>query len=111
MTDLELIERLEKATGPDREFDEAIARLAGWYIDGGGYTSAPRFTASIDAALTLVPKGFNWSLGSMGGKGFKADLHHIERGFGPVCIGVTAPIAICIAAIKARAALFGSKGK
>jgi hypothetical protein len=51
-TDLtELIERLEKATGPDRELDAAIrdalyspSARVGW----------PPYTASLDAALALV---------------------------------------------------------
>jgi hypothetical protein len=74
----ELIERLEKATGPDRELDACIFLLQ-WpgyrlqtdcepfpdqvepgriqEIGGFAHRTAPAFTASIDAALTLVPEG------------------------------------------------------
>ena len=69
----ELIERLEKATGPDRQLDHDIALATGWAQsfsgatgtspaglispDGNYHYSARPFTASIDAALTLVPDG------------------------------------------------------
>lgn len=48
-----LIERLEAASGAAFAFDAAIARAC-------GYTSwpPPAYTASLDAALTLVPEGW-----------------------------------------------------
>jgi hypothetical protein len=61
-----LLERVEKATGPDRELDLEIANVAGWRCDGDWlYTpsgamaafnddSPPRYTASLDASLSLV---------------------------------------------------------
>ena len=65
--------RVEAATGPDRELDAAIANAvgaehgqkSGWSNgENGDYfvidECAPRYTASIDAALTLVPDG--WSV-------------------------------------------------
>ncbi len=76
MTD-ELIKALEKADGPDRELDAAIARAAGfgyvaqewhyeklqWYAwwapeRRGRWEVLKNYTASIDAALTLVPEGW-----------------------------------------------------
>jgi hypothetical protein len=79
---LELASRCEQATGPDRELDAAIALEAcGFYIaapryegdpvaygytdkDGirvepghGGMQLVPNFTASLDAAMSLVPEG------------------------------------------------------
>jgi hypothetical protein len=60
----ELIERLEKATGPDRELDYEIFKMATsgnywpehsalWFQTG--FTRKPiAFTASIDAAVALV---------------------------------------------------------
>lgn len=62
----ELLARLEAATGPDRELDAAIALWAGWTRHHGQYewmkpngffstVGCPAYTASIDAALTLVP--------------------------------------------------------
>jgi hypothetical protein len=70
---LALAERCEQATGPDRELDCAIAHALGWkqyefadendYVERGWHKpesrfpvgSLPRWTASLDAALTLVP--------------------------------------------------------
>lgn len=126
-----LIERLEKATGPDRELDAEIfcAINHGFVthhaapgfaikdqfgiIENGNlarspYISSnrrvsPQFTSSIDAAMTLVPKGME--------KDF-TDLYGVAR----VSVGINAnpgpfygtheggslAIALCIAALKAR---------
>ena len=58
----DLIARLEAATGPDRELDAAIALTVGLDIGRGRAHSqdsrVSAYTASIDAALTLVPKGW-----------------------------------------------------
>lgn len=66
---LELIERLEKATGPDREVDFQLALLVDWRIASDltfrewvrDYPHLsrksdewPYYTSSIDAALTLA---------------------------------------------------------
>lgn len=73
----ELIARLKKATGPDRELDVAICEATGNYsrrsysewcgiqpkgsrptiTDFLNARLSTRYTASIDAALTLVPEG------------------------------------------------------
>ena len=54
----ELIERLEKATGPDRELDHAILCMIDPRVKGTcPMHYDPHYTASIDAALTLVPEG------------------------------------------------------
>jgi hypothetical protein len=80
---LELAERVEGAAGPDRELDCAIAVAALGFFElaskweggpvGYGYTDndgaevrpghggdqlVPRFTFSLDAAMTLVPEGW-----------------------------------------------------
>src|SRR5438105_1932936 len=76
-TDLSaLIERVEKATGPDRELDEALALAFGWRLREivlvrtvlewerptgfrlpiGTMADPPFFTASLDAALALVER-------------------------------------------------------
>ena len=67
-----LIERLEAANGPSRELDWVIAEHLGWtrrqvgqviayYAPGDPHMKAgpPKWSASIDAALTLVPEGDN----------------------------------------------------
>lgn len=75
----DLIARLEAADGPDREIDAAISYslLADpskcMFPDQKRWVAAaveqrwnvPRFTASLDAALTLMPKGALWSIVSM----------------------------------------------
>src|SRR5690349_3027412 len=71
----ELIARLEKADGPDRVLDYDIAmhlnRPFGAWDSFRKYDAAfptytrrdaPSFTASIDAALTLVPERAIWKL-------------------------------------------------
>ena len=71
MTDL--IGRLAAATGPDRELDVEIARACGYSGDFGWFTPpgggrlvrCPKFTASIDAALTLLPEGKMWLFGHL----------------------------------------------
>lgn len=68
---IDLAARCESATGPDRELDAAIGRALG--ISPVGLTSISfphdpaterfvRFTASLDAALTLVPEGWGGKL-------------------------------------------------
>lgn len=69
----DLIERLEKATEPDRELGAAIECVIvdgvtkhpnvdlsarGYVMRGPQSYLAPNYTGSIDAALTLVPKGW-----------------------------------------------------
>jgi hypothetical protein len=72
MDKLELAERIEKATGPDRELDETIAcalhiaqnrnGFIYWMNEAGStdvlWHHAIKFTASLDAAMTLVPEGW-----------------------------------------------------
>lgn len=142
----DLIERVEKASGPDREIDLAIhlalcpdgdiARITkyhrgldqkegfSWdlwrgsvvfeqYIAGrcpynGGYVLLT-YTASIDAALTLVPDSYPWTLGqnihhrhwTANISEFGPDQEIRSRGMGShqSC----AALALCAAALKARA--------
>lgn len=50
---LKLAERCEQATGPDRELDAAIRKALG--INNFVAPSQAMFTASLDATMTLVP--------------------------------------------------------
>ena len=66
---LALADRVEALTGPDRGVDEAIFEAlfprggfdnipeAMRYVPTHIQTIVPRFTASLDAAMTLVPEG------------------------------------------------------
>jgi len=71
----ELIARLEKAEGPDRSLNVGIAHEVGlysgnngkWFYPDGGRVPGglPRYTASLDAALTLVPEEWGWCVGDV----------------------------------------------
>lgn len=113
----ELITRLESADGPDRELDWAIAESLGWtrcqvgqviacYAPGDPHmkAGAPRYTASIDAALTLVPD--EYLLGILAelenGRWTTKLLNRREiAGLLPES-GPTPALALCIAALRAQ---------
>ena len=67
----DLIERIEAATSGDREIDRDIAFATGWRMRAGVWlvpdefrhpvgvnVFPPFFTGSLDAAMTLVPRGW-----------------------------------------------------
>jgi hypothetical protein len=125
---LDLAHRCEQAAGPDRELDVAIAFACGIVTSRDGdcfyghkYYSVmvlnydyydteyrapelPPYTASLDAAVTLVPEGWTWGRFHSGtvecmtlnGPGNSILL---ERGK-----GISAALALCAAALRARAA-------
>lgn len=98
----DLIARLEKATGEDRELD---CLIEGIHPTASGDT--PHYSASIDAALTLVPKGFAWTLASQGTTDFRffaSVAFPDEDCDGTPTLAATPAIALCIAALRARAA-------
>jgi hypothetical protein len=119
----ELIERLEKATGPDRDID---IKIESWWMRAYGHRSSPvpHFTTSIDAALTLVPKDAPFVLTLTGvwaehtpfsgqpiweagipdqGSGDFEEYTIAEVGDFEASGTAPAPaIALCIAALKAR---------
>lgn len=104
-----LAERVEALTGPDREVDALIAgteaATAIWHSED----ETPLYTASLDAAMTLVPEGwyvhrlhqwvadnFTWSCDLA-----KKDMR-LAR---PVSVEdcATPALALCAAALRARA--------
>ena len=108
----ELIERVEKSSGQDRELDVAIYRAefpfpcvklsaeAQKKID---QEKAPSYTASIDAALTLLPDGYD---------SIVRDVNGHYGGTPYACVGdttqqfaATAVLALTAACLKARLAL------
>lgn len=109
---LDLITRLQAATGPAEDLDRAI-----WHATHPGETPFgwpvaiyPQYTCSIDAAVALVPEG----LGRMSGRGrtrpdeplFGCILYsRMGRGKEVAQAETDAgeAIAICIAALRARA--------
>jgi len=127
---LELAKRCEQASGPERELDGAIwcavngYDFLGW--DGAGVMWRKRghdrshypadrvriFTASLDAALTLVPEGWPWSLDATQRPPYRecgrADIFAPGGGLKPTDVmdvyAATPALAICAAALRARAA-------
>lgn len=137
MTPLVLLaEKVEGLKGPDREVDRDIALLRAEYDDpedlgcfldpaeavvgGGGQTYAPpAYTASLDAAMLLVPADHtiqlsDWDHEALRAKGpWQAIVLPIgARGamqrftFSNRCDhAATPPLALCAAALRARAAM------
>jgi hypothetical protein len=106
---LELAERCEKATGPDRELSKQIHAVVEGrtyhHLETASYRNppAPHFTASLDAAMTLVPEGASrFIFVRVGGRwGCYIDD---ERGIIGSCDdAATAALALCAAALRARA--------
>ena len=113
----ELIAALTEATGPDRELDAAIAVAKGWNRREGSdwftppnltvnhhISELPRYTASIDAALTLRPEGALYAIENYDSHGVypehvraSAWVQGAARAF-----AATPALAICTAALKAR---------
>jgi hypothetical protein len=133
MTLLELADRVEAATGPDRELDAEIAVTAlGFFVADPRYPGAPtaygyvdedgsrvepghggkqlirQFTSSLDAAMTLVPVGWSVLL-------FVASKHHstrctlagngetIEASESIVVVAATPALALTSASLRAMA--------
>jgi hypothetical protein len=96
---------LEKAEGPSRDMDWAIHCRNG--LDGvGSYGNHPAYTASFDAALTLVPPHYQWEAR----QGIEARaivwsvcVDYDERE-APTGYSTTFPaMALCTAALRAQA--------
>lgn len=131
MTDLmELASRVEAGEGPDRELDVRISlALSGIpYSDSdvidmlairdeptgyGVYRPAdeyvPAYTASLDAAMTLIGSDVYWRLGNDGeGPDVSAFKATVTSGEGPTltfhdAVAATPALALTAAALRARA--------
>lgn len=113
----DLIRKLEKAKGPTRELDIEVARAFGaeaGFIGQIGYkmrnapwleydtprwVSLPDFTSSLSDAIRHLAGGKEWSVCSNYGN-FGATIGRYAADFK----GKTPAMAICIAALKHRAA-------
>lgn len=126
----ELIARLEKATGPDRNLDVAIwalsadpqkyrrvtysPRYSDWEADSGAIwepfypaLNAKHFTESIDDALTLLEPGWEYSISTLYGIP-DVELPLNDTRISPVRVRelpCNVPTTICIAALKAKSSL------
>lgn len=104
---LELAERVEKAEGPNFALEMEIDRAINPERPAG--LRYPNYTASLDSALTLVPEGMEKSL---------SDLYGVARAeVGLNCTdgpqygehkGAILCLALCAAALRARAAIIDS---
>lgn len=101
----DLIKRIEAASGPDREINAEILLMIGgkkrgmdWWIEFAYIGRAiPAYTASIDAAMTLVPEGEIWAIDYLRSPKTVARVGAFNQGS-----AATPALALCAAALKAR---------
>lgn len=111
-----LAERCERAEGPDREIDREIGgtlRIAPLHkLRGRISASWPDYTASVDAALLLVPPPSEWNIYSpdldAGETKFSCEIAPTvaawKAGRGAVAAyALTPALALCAASLKALA--------
>lgn len=116
---LELAARVEAASGPDRELDAEIGRYTAaeflGYVPVEPQHGCAPFTASLDAAMMLVPEGWRWMAGHREHPHARA---YVENG-APAFVGAgsrrnparqwyettaaTPALALCAASLRARA--------
>ena len=116
MTDLtSLIERIEAATEGSRDLDHAI-HYHTVVVKSGRFTeqswvrkaasenwNTPRYSTSIDAALTLMPEGQDWSLFSDNGTAMAGCTPASEDGCDMTDTpGATPALALLAAILRAR---------
>ncbi len=118
MSDLaSLIEKLEEAEGPDRSIDGMIAHALEISMPDDPAGWPPRYTESLDAAMTLIPEGCAWLARNHNGKPNHDGEGRGKRAFANVYFwneeddaplnptwANTPAIALTAAALKARAA-------
>lgn len=110
MTDLsEIAQHCEEATGPDRSIDGMIAIAVGATMPDEPAGWPPKYTASLDAAMSLKPSGWCVDAGTGGGeyiygpwaRCFPDDRRGQSAGTGNRN-AATMALAICSAALRAR---------
>jgi hypothetical protein len=123
--------RCEGASGPDRELDVLIAQAIGFSVNGLtvdkllGYSPhntieqiaiwasgdpTPffiwRYTASLDAAMTLVPEGWVWSMNTFPNAASAYCMNPASEIVRPLRQFIATPaLALCAAALRARSHL------
>jgi hypothetical protein len=116
-----LAERVEALDGPDREVDRLICPLQGirskdeghslgrCYYDANGHgVPLPAYTASLDAAMTLVPEGWEWTISAYA-DGAIATCAPAAKAHPTILVGdgenaLLPALALTAAALRARAA-------
>jgi hypothetical protein len=114
---VELAERCEAASGPDRELDRDI-ELAFLYEDAKHLQfGLPQYTGSMDWAMTLVPEGWRWMAGHREYPHARAYVENGQLAFigsgtrrNPArqwfeVTAATPALALCAAALRTRATL------
>lgn len=101
---LELAARCEAATGPDNALERDIRKALGIYHTVSA--SKSHFTASLDAAMSLVPEGAKVTTQNFGGPGPMVLVEPNER----FRSAKTLALALCAAALRARASGEHSRG-
>jgi hypothetical protein len=107
----DLAERVEAAMGPDRELDFAIYQMLNPPKAANAEPIKPKhrylyvepYTASLDAAMTLVPEGASIDLRT--GQTFSgaiAMMHPTRMRPTITCRAATPALALCAAALRAR---------
>jgi hypothetical protein len=117
---LALADRVDALSGPDREVDTWIENHLGLaqfeqphpfrsYCDGETRIEPKHFTASLDAAMTLVPEGHSWTLGqNVHHKHWVCSINYLNDEGAPACLAdslsrATAALALTAAALRAQA--------
>lgn len=105
-----LAKMCEEATGATWELEQLIGATLGHPFP------APPLTASIDRATTLVPEGMVWAAGSYGYPAtdttpwaWCATRAQSDEGELEYSKGATPALALCAAALRARAGLCAEK--
>lgn len=96
---LALAARVEAAAGADQALDRAIA-MAAMPPERRGMYVRRHYTASLDAAASLVPAGWRWVVGNMGNAHVYQDC---TAGKSVTAQAVTPALALTAAALRARA--------
>ena len=111
MTRTELIAALEAAEGPSRDLDIEIHKALGHDVilgagkhpmnrTGGG--RVPRYTESIDAALSFTPEGWHWRIESAGDPYAALSFPQTPwEAAEATALAATPAIALCIANLRA----------
>jgi hypothetical protein len=123
MPDLsELIERIEAASGPcvglDADIEHATGRWSDHHFEAwvrwqecGEAMNPPmssvpaspnRYTASLDAAITLVPEGWNWLISKESNELALASIAAANSAVETMTTAATPALALCGAALKAH---------
>ena len=115
-----LAERVEKLEGPDAKVNADILRALGWTEHGfvaftpSGHKAMviPDYLGSIDAAMLLVPEGWEWqadtlTMGAERDKHAWFRLHRPDYGEQFEAEAATPALALCAAALRAIASQEG----